>query len=383
MTRRLLIVACALSVACAGESQTDDSPTVSEPTGPFDYTKAGAHPVGHRTIELHDADRDRSLRVEIWYPAAADTAGGGEGVQFFAAAGTDRDGLAVVLADAPTNCTNAKTTATRDATPLKGWRWPVLTFSHCHLCARFSSFSLAEYLASHGFAVIAADHTGGTMFDKLAGNYEGMTEAFLNTRAADVSFLLDTVLGPGDALPAELRGRFDEGRVGAFGHSFGSVTTGRVAETDDRVLAAAGLLAPFESPLPPGVTLANISEPVLFFVATEDNSITEYGNKLIRGNFNDANPPAWKVEIIDAGHLSVSDLCGMADGFKPGCGDGTRQTKPGEAFTYIPVAKAIDITMGWLGAFFGAHVRGEAEALMWLKAPPKDHGTQVEMRLAP
>ena len=380
-TRTLLpiVLLSALTLGCGGEEADEANSAAS----PVDYQAPGPYAVGNRTVELHDAARGRDLRVEIWYPAAQAATAGGEPVQMFAAAGADRDALAAALAAAPTEiaCTNVQTGATRDAKPAKGGKWPTLTFSHCHQCARFSSFSLAEHLASHGFAVIAADHTGGTMFSKLAGDSEGMTGTFLNTRAADVGFLLDTVLGAGDALPADLRGRFDPSRVGAYGHSFGSVTTGMVAQKDDRVLAAAGLFAPFESPLPPGVKLDQITEPVLFFVATEDNSITEFGNNLIRGNFTDANAPAWKVEIIDAGHLSVSDLCGMADGFGPGCGDGTRQTKPGEAFTYLPVKRAMGIAKTWLGYFFGAHVRAEAHAMDWLRAPPTDADALVELRL--
>lgn len=375
------MVAAAGSVGCGGDA-TDPKESDAGPAGPIAYEAVGPHRVGNRTVVLHDGARGRELRVEIWYPAADETTAGGEAMPLFAAAGPDRDALTAALAGAATACVNSQTTSTRDATPLAGGKWPVLTFSHCHLCARFSSFSLAEYLASHGFAVIATDHTGGTMFDKLAGDNEGLTESFLMTRAADVRFLLDTVLGAGEALPADLRGRFDAGRVGAFGHSFGSVTTGRVAQTDDRVLAAAGLFAPFESPLPPGVKLAEIAKPVLFFVATEDNSISEFGNNLIRGNFDKANPPVWKVEIVDAGHLSVSDLCGMGEGFNAGCGDGSRQTRPGEPFTYIPVKTAIALTQTWLGYFFGAHVRGEAEALSWLQAPPAHGDAVVDMRLA-
>ncbi len=369
------------TAACSGDEPA--GPANSQPAAAIDYALAGPHPVGHRTVILNDANRDRSLRVEIWYPAAPGSAVEGEGVELFAAEGKDRDGLAAALATSPTACTSTRTNATRDAKPALDAKWPTLTFSHCHLCARFSSFSLAEHLASHGFAVVAADHTGGTMFDKIAGDYAAMGTPFLETRKADLSFLLDTMLGAGDALPDDLRGRFDGDKVGAYGHSFGSVTTGLLVQEDERVLAAAGLLAPFENLLLPGVEMSKISAPLLFFVATEDNSITEYGNKLIRENYANAGTPAWKVEIIDAGHLSVSDLCGLTDSFIPGCGEGKRQTKPGELFTYIPVKKAQAITKTWLGHFFGAYVRGEGKAADWLKAPPADDGTNSDMRLTP
>lgn len=380
----LALTAALLSwpIGC-GSGDGQDTPAEQTPTPP-DYSEPGKFTVGNVTVTLTDAARDRTLRVEIWYPALAPvtaSAAQSEPVQNFAEAGAMRDQLAVALAASPTQCTSRQTASSRDAEPAAGGKWPLLAFSHCHLCARFSSFSLAEHLASHGFAVVAPDHTGGTLFDKLAGKNEGLTAAFLATRVGDIRFVLDVLLGDGAGLPDNLKGRFDATRVGAFGHSFGSVTTGSVLETDDRVRAGAHLYAPVESPLMPGVKVAGIAEPMLMFVATEDNSITEFGNKLIRDNFAAASPPVWKVEMIDAGHLSISDLCGLADGFKPGCGDGTRQTEPGVAFTYLSVTRARDIARVWLGNYFGRFLRDEAEAKAWLAAPPADADAKVEMRL--
>ena len=67
--------------------------------------------------------------------------------------------------------------------------------------------------------------------------------------------------------------------VGVLGHSFGAVTAGRVAQLDTRFSAAAALCAPMENPLTPGVTLADIHVPLMFVVAIEDNSITEFGKR--------------------------------------------------------------------------------------------------------
>ena len=89
-----------------------------------------------------------------------------------------------------------------------------------------------------------------------------------------------------------------------------------------------------ENPLIPGVKLSEIAEPLLFLVAREDNSITEFGNKLIRDNYAAATNRAWKLEVADAGHWSVSDLDGLIPAFNKGCGPGTRQDD-GSAFEYL------------------------------------------------
>ena len=77
----------------------------------------------------------------------------------------------------------------------------------------------------------------------------------------------------------------------------------------------------------------------MFVVAKEDNSITEFGNKFIRDNFTDATVPAYRIEVPDAGHWSVSDLDGLVDIFKAGCGDAVRQTD-GTDFTYLDPSSA-------------------------------------------
>ena len=156
------------------------------------------------------------------------------------------------------------------------------------------------------------------------------------------------------------------------------MTTGLVLEDDPRPVAGMSIAAPVQNPLLPGVTLANVQKPLLFLVAKEDNSITEIGNNLIRDNFADANPPVWKLEVDDAGHWSFSDVCGLTDGFSPGCGEGTRQTVPGETFQYLPVKSGLQIASSTAAAFFSAELFGDPQALSYL-AKPQD-GVSVEVR---
>ena len=147
--------------------------------------------------------------------------------------------------------------------------------------------------------------------------------------------------------------------IGAVGHSFGSVTVGLIAQTDPRITAAMGIAAPMENPLLPGVDIASLTVPLMLVVAVEDNSITEAGNLLIRNNFDAAIGPVWKAEVADAGHWSFSDLCGVVEAFEPGCGEGERQSEPGEAFTYLDAAQGRETISTLAAAFFLQALSGQ------------------------
>ena len=60
-----------------------------------------------------------------------------------------------LYAEAPEGCATASTQAIRNAAPELGEPLPVIFFSHCHGCTRFELFTVAEQLASYGFAVVA------------------------------------------------------------------------------------------------------------------------------------------------------------------------------------------------------------------------------------
>ncbi len=116
----------------------------------------GEHPVGVRTVELHDPARDRALTVEVWYPADG------------ALAGADRDPAQrdryLLLPGFPPSYQHA----VRDAAPAPGRR-PLIVFSHGLAGHRRQSTFYCTHLASHGYAVIAPDHAGNTFRDLMGG----------------------------------------------------------------------------------------------------------------------------------------------------------------------------------------------------------------------
>ncbi|MBL0219243.1 MAG: dienelactone hydrolase family protein [Myxococcales bacterium] len=331
-----------LSVLVACGSPTDPDVSVEQP---------GPHAVGTRRITT-TIDASHSYTLQAWYPTTAATA---EVAIESLEAEPLRTRYAGLLAAVGT-CPTRKLDVAVDGEPEAG-SFPLVVASHCHACTRFSNASTALRLASHGFVVVTVDHTADTMWDLLDGNEASLDSAQLALRVADLEIAIDV------ASPALVSA--DRTRLGVFGHSFGAVTAGRLAQLDDRVQAAAALAAPMENPLIPGVVLAEITQPLLFLVAREDNSITEFGNKLIRDNYTAATNAAWKLEIADAGHWSVSDLDGLIPTFAKGCGPGTRQDD-GSAFTYLDPELGRSITASYVTAFFRATLEADEGARAYL-----------------
>ncbi len=338
-----------------------------------DFTVPGPAAVGVLTTSLTDSARARTLPIEVWYPAVS--AGTASAVLDFETNPDRRSALSTLLDAAPAACVAKTTTATRDAAAVAG-TYPIILYSHCYTCTRWSAYAVMERLASHGFVVVAPDHEGDTLFDLLAQAPSPLDNALVDVREADIRFVLDQVLA-GEALPAGVTANASE--IGMLGHSIGSITAGRVAQNDARIGAVAGLAAPMENILYGQVSMASITVPLGLLLATEDNSVGVPGNLFIRENFSKANTPAYKIEILDAGHWSVTNIAGLIDGFAPGCGDGIRQTN-GQPFTYVSVASANGYAGTFVTAFFAGELLNQAAGLDLLRSDPWPVAAPIEVR---
>ncbi|MBX3184331.1 MAG: hypothetical protein KF915_17010 [Polyangiaceae bacterium] len=340
----------ALAVGCssgADEQLPAERPSVDAP-GPYE--------VGHQRFTLTRGAR--AVEVDLWYP----TAEAAEVVPIESLLSeASREPYRALLDAAPASCPTRSLTVALDAAPAGG-PWPLVVYSHCVSCIPLGGASVAARLASHGIAVAAPSHAGELPF---ASDPEPLDTDQLAVRVADLSAVLDALLSSAAEVPSALHGRFDAQRVGALGHSFGSVSVGLFTQTDPRVKAVFGLAAPMENPLLPGVKVAELGAPAGLLIAQEDNSITELGNRFMRENFEALTAGGVEIEVRDAGHWSISDLCGLVPAFEPGCGAGVRHSagRQGEDFDYLPVSTGISITQRYTTAFFRGHLYGEAAAL--------------------
>lgn len=146
----------------------------------------GERPVGVTTLtfvrpDQIDMDRatatqqpttDRSLTVEVWYPAEDGTTPGTTYDTIL------RDGATPVTLDGR---------AARDAEPRRGTRYPLVILSHGFPGNRFLMAHLGENLASKGYVVASIDHPQSTYDD------QGAFAATLYHRPRDQRFVLDSL----------------------------------------------------------------------------------------------------------------------------------------------------------------------------------------------
>lgn len=97
---------------------------------------------------------------------------------------------------------------------------PLLVFSHGFTSLRSNGAYLAEYLASHGFVVVAVDYP----LTYMSAPGGPMLEDVVN-QPGDISFLIDTLTGYSAVAGHALSGKIDAGRIGVFGISLGGLTS--------------------------------------------------------------------------------------------------------------------------------------------------------------
>ena len=204
------IVTAAASILAATASMAENRVDIVRPDAPA-LAAFGDHKIGVTTMTFTNPDQidvvntlqdgeppryDRSLTVELWYPAVAETVPGGTYTVLL------RDGV-----------TNAELTgrAVRNAAPDTEQTFPLVIISHGYPGNRFLLSPLAENLASKGYVVASIDHPDSTYDDQTAF---GST---LVNRPWDQRFVIDSVT----ALDGDLGSVIQNDNVAIIGYSMG------------------------------------------------------------------------------------------------------------------------------------------------------------------
>ncbi len=298
-----------LLVACTPAPSDDSAEVVAEfaPPDALGPWSAGTYEgvvAGSTGVELP---------VQVWYPTME------------TGAGATYDGVltGIAVEDAAADCGQSR---------------PVLVFSHGSGGVRYQSLFLTEYLATHGWVVVAPDHVGNTVFDD-----------------GDVS-LLDLIL----RRPADIKDSFDwlltetsvtgcvdpEGGYAMAGHSFGGFTTLAITGADIDLAASVawcadngGWLCDEVADLAEreggdavidlsdprawaGIAMApagyevllgglpSVTAPQLFLGGTRD-TLTPVETQ-VRPLYTDSGAdPRYLGILTDAGHYTFSDACAM------------------------------------------------------------------------
>jgi predicted dienelactone hydrolase len=280
----------------------------------------GIYPVGVVDREVVDTARDRRLMVSVWYPAAQ----AGTPAPLIASPDVVTSALAESFgfpAIALHHLRYFTSAASQDAPLLGGdMRFPVLVFSHGLVGIRAQSAPLMQELASHGYVVVAIDHTDAaavTVFldgevrqfdltrfesDPSQGDEDEafITERVLPVWVADQQFVYDTVERWQEDDPL-FGGRLDVSLIASLGHSFGGATSLEVCRIDSRCRAAVNLDG--------GLYGDSITEPVLrplMLMTSADSAQYDYAVEEWTGMIDNAANTAYWLELVNSDHLSFT-----------------------------------------------------------------------------
>lgn len=389
----LIALACA-SLASAQQNHVD---TVT-PSAP-ELAAFGKYPIGVRTITATDKNRpdvlntkeggpiaryDRTLTLEVWYPAtlAAGQKPGGE--------------YRGVITRDPSITTTLYGQAVRDAATLTtAGAFPLVIISHGYPGNRFLMSHIAENLASKGFVAVSIDHKDSTYDDQKAF---GST---LYNRPFDQLFVLNEIARLGKAGSGSfLGGLVDVSRTGIVGYSMGGYGVVNVigggyskasetingappnkmmaergaanpgyAQTMDPRIKAAIAIAPWGMAggfwEPDG--LKGIKTPVLFVAGSVDDVAGyEKGTRAIYQAAVNAN--RYLLTFINANHNAAAPIPAPAETY-------ASSGQPNSAFAHYAdavwdTARMNNILDHFATAYFGLYLKSEQDKQAYFDVVP-------------
>ena len=313
-----------------------------KPTGPF--------PIGTKIYEWVDGSRleqaikksgeFRQLVVQVWYPvenADQPTAPYVPRLEAYRQVWEPKD---VEVAR------RVLTHAHLDEKSLSGRRFPVVLFSHGWQGTRTEYTSIAEDLASHGFAVFGIDHPymgrialpSGQVTEPTEDQFENQAE-IRNYYGQDIKFVIDQIvkLNAGDT-DNTFTGKLEVSRIGVIGHSSGFVAAATACMTDRRIAACANVDAGGYS----ANDLRALRQPLLWLRLKRAGPLPDEFLK-------DRHEPSYELLLEDANHSSVEDWDYIE-------AESSEQRES--------AANRLRILRKYIGAFFSEYLQGQKSALL-------------------
>lgn len=350
------------------------TPLFGAESKPPDPLQPGPFPVGVTTTVFVDAGRTdkftnkpRTLVTEIWYPATDDARSlpKSKYSDFFPGGITPEIDKILVARHKMTAAEIDRifpNESVRDARVRPG-RFPLIVFSHGNGGTRHQNTFWCDYVASHGYIIVSADHTANSRHTIIDGELipyraDQRTNSAAD-RVGDMSFLLDQMIRWNRGADSRFAGRIDADSVCAAGMSFGSFTCIRVADVDPR----------FKVTIPmSGAPLShtNLTVPTLPMLGSEDRTLGPRGNDLIRAYYAAHQGPAFLFELVNGGHYSFTDTFKINPNFGDGVGEGKRRDT-GEPFQFTSMEDTYRIVNSYSTAFLGLYLKGERGYLPFLE----------------
>ena len=312
-----------------------------KPSGPFSVgTKIYEWVDRSRPERANKSEAFRELIVQVWYPVKTELQPTAPYVPRLNAYRQVWEAKDVEVAE------RVQTHAHFDENPLSGRPFPVVLFSHGWQGTRTEYTSIAEDLASHGFAVFGIDHpymgrialSNGQITEPTEDQFENQAE-IRNYYGQDVKFVMDQIakLNVGD-LGNAFTGKLQVSRIGAIGHSSGFVAAATACMTDRRIAACANVDA--------GGYTANdlraLKQPLLWLRLKRAGALPSEFLK-------DRREPSYELLLRDANHSSVEDW-----DYIEAESDEQREL----------AANRLHILRKYIGAFFSEYLHGQKSTLL-------------------
>lgn len=391
-----IAVAAIVVLATVGAAQNNRIDVIS-PSAP-ELAAFGAHATGVRTIQVTDKNRpdvlntkeggpvaryDRTLTLEVWYPAML-------------AAGQKPGGEYRVITRDPAVSATLYGQAVRDAQPIKG-AFPLVIISHGYPGNRFLMSHIAENLASKGYVAVSIDHKDSTYDDQQS------FASTLYNRPFDQLFVLDEI----DRLsrsgsPGVLAGLVDASRTGIIGYSMGGYGVVNVigggysaasatlpSAPPNRLLAERGAANPaYQKSRDPRIKaviaigpwgmqagfwdadgLKGIRTPVMFVAGSADD-VSGY-EKGVRAIYEGAvNADRYLLTLVNAGHNAAAPYPAPRESYAP-----AEAGRPSSFSHYAdPVWDTVrmnNILQHFTTAYFGVYLKGESRMQAYLDVLPE------------
>jgi dienelactone hydrolase len=290
---------------------------------------SGPEAIGTLSFDLVDREREetygsapggpRRLRVQVWYPAEAESD---------VAPLPWADDWDVVAPAISTllgypgwflNYTRYTDSHALPSLPVATGAFPIVIYSHGWTGFRAIGVNQIENLVSHGYIVVAADHTYSAVTTRFEDGdvvpydpdalpdeddvdeeeYSEASQSLMEVYTADLITILDALdqgeLGPFGALGASA----DVSRIGIYGHSTGGGAAIEVCLVDERCDAVLGLDAWVE-PIPDRTIAASATRPALFM--RSDEWIDTENDAVLRGIAERSENVTYWIGVDGANH---------------------------------------------------------------------------------
>jgi hypothetical protein len=350
--------------------------------------KPGPYMVGLRVVDQHDRSRNfrskvddlgkpatgetsRPLQTLIWYPAENIKQEHVSVADYLALRSTETSfgaptlsaGLDEWFIQGVPSPAQVKTLATRDATPLPR-RFPVVIYAPSFSSFSWENLDLCEYLASHGYVVIASPGMG-------VERESTHDVAGASAQAQDISFLI----GWAGTLPDT-----DSTEVGVVGFSWGGLSNVFAAARDSRISALVGLdgsmrYFPWLIEQAGDVHPEAMTIPLLFFKGRTSLE----GQAQLEANFKNAHGAsalnAWthgdlfSVEMLGMIHPEFNSLSQRSERYWDEDFPHRSQTDINRADGSVGYAWVTQYTR----RFLDAYLKHDASAMAFLKRSPDEN----------